>query len=95
MQLTYSHLHPGKARLSYPSTKYDTLRASLVNAELLLLRVLQFDLRQATPFEFLPKLLKRSVLFQTKDEERSVRRGICVAEETPFGLLARTLCLEG
>ncbi|ORY80864.1 hypothetical protein BCR37DRAFT_399223 [Protomyces lactucae-debilis] len=91
----HTHLQPDKAPLTIPSTEYDTLRASLVNAELLLLRVIQFDCRQATPFEFLPRLLKRAVLFETTHAPKQRGEGTCRAEETPLGLLARTLCLEG
>ena len=44
-----------------PSTLYDDLRATLVQAELILLRVLGFELRISLPLDFLPRYLERAL----------------------------------
>ncbi|KAG4303841.1 hypothetical protein PORY_002770 [Pneumocystis oryctolagi] len=53
----YSILNPTKPRLTFPSEFYDSLRDSIVNAELILLRVLKFDLKIILPFSYLTKAL--------------------------------------
>ncbi|KAF4313938.1 hypothetical protein GTA08_BOTSDO00512 [Botryosphaeria dothidea] len=45
---------PDAAPLTFPSPTYDALRSGLVRTELILLRVLKFELRIPTPFDFLP-----------------------------------------
>jgi len=52
---------PAVAQLTVPSTKYDVLRATLVQAELLLLRVLGFQLRIPQPLDYLPRYLQRAM----------------------------------
>ncbi|KAL7271628.1 hypothetical protein RUND412_005604 [Rhizina undulata] len=52
-------LHPLAPPLSFPSPLYDSLRSTLVAAELILLRVLKFELRVTLPYEFLPRLLEK------------------------------------
>ena len=47
--------------LTYPSHKYDTLRQTLVQAELILLRALGFAIYVRTPYEFLPRLVGKVV----------------------------------
>jgi hypothetical protein len=47
--------------LTFPSELYDTLRATIVQAELMLLLVLKFELRIPLPFEFLPRYLDRTL----------------------------------
>lgn len=47
--------------LSVPSETYDNLRATLVQAELMLLRVLGFELRIPLPHEFVPRYLARAL----------------------------------
>jgi hypothetical protein len=47
--------------LTFPSVLYDSLRATLVQSELIVLRVLKFELRLVLPFEFLPRYLDRTV----------------------------------
>ena len=47
--------------LVVPSTRYDTLRATLVQAELMLLRVLGFELRISLPLNYLPRYLERAM----------------------------------
>lgn len=59
-------LHPlssstSTAPLTVPSPTYDALRATLVQAELILLRVLGFDLRIPHPLDFLPRYLARAM----------------------------------
>lgn len=46
--------------LTVPSEIYDTLRATVVQAELMLLRVLGFELRVPLPLEYLPRYLERA-----------------------------------
>lgn len=52
---------PPSVRLSYPSELYDSLRASLVQAELIVLRSLGFELRLQTPFNYLYRYVARAV----------------------------------
>lgn len=47
--------------LTVPSTIYDSLRATLVQAELVLLRILGFELRIALPLDYVPRYLERSM----------------------------------
>lgn len=54
-------LNPSAELLKAPSGLYDTLRATLVQAELMLLRVLGFNLRIPLPLDFLPRYLERAL----------------------------------
>lgn len=54
-------LRPTAAPLTFPSARYDALRASLVAAELTLLRVLRFDIRLDQPLDYVPRLLARAL----------------------------------
>ena len=47
--------------LKIPSEAYDMLRATLVQAELMLLRVLGFELKLPSPMDYLPKYLERAM----------------------------------
>ena len=47
--------------LVVPSTIYDTLRATLVQAELMLLRILGFELRIPLPLDYMPRYLERAI----------------------------------
>lgn len=47
--------------LTLPSVLYDSLRATVVEAELILLRVLKFELRIPLPLEYLPRYLDRTI----------------------------------
>ena len=47
--------------LTVPSEIYDKLRATLVQAELILLRVLGFELHVPLPLDFLPRYLERAL----------------------------------
>ncbi|KAI9697305.1 MAG: hypothetical protein M1836_004869 [Candelina mexicana] len=60
----YRILHassPSVQPLTFPSILYDSLRATIVQAELILLRILKFELRIPLPYEFLPRYLERTV----------------------------------
>ena len=57
----FSPGNPVKQPLTVPSAIYDTLRATLVQAELMLLRVLGFELRIPIPLTFLPRYLERAM----------------------------------
>ncbi|KAF2200509.1 hypothetical protein GQ43DRAFT_417868 [Delitschia confertaspora ATCC 74209] len=52
---------PSEEPLLIPSNLYDTLRSTLVQAELILLRVMKFELRKELPFEFASRYLARSM----------------------------------
>ncbi|KAI4102441.1 MAG: hypothetical protein L6R37_004380 [Teloschistes peruensis] len=52
--------------LKIPSQEYDILRATLVQSELLLLRVLGFELRIPSPLDYIARYLERA----TEDVER-------------------------
>lgn len=54
-------LHQSAGSLKVPSATYDTLRATLVQAELMLLRVLGFELRLPLPLDYLPRYLERAM----------------------------------
>lgn len=47
--------------MTIPSPAYDALRATLVSAELLLLRVLGFELRLPLPLDFLDRYISRAL----------------------------------
>lgn len=47
--------------LTVPSATYDALRATLVQAEQILLRVLGFELMIPQPLDFLPRYLERAM----------------------------------
>lgn len=47
--------------LVVPSTVYDSLRATLVQAELMLLRILGFELRIPLPLDYLPRYFERAM----------------------------------
>ena len=53
--------NPVAKPLVIPSETYDTLRATLVQAELVLLRVLAFALRIPLPIDYIPRYLERSL----------------------------------
>jgi len=56
-------------RLTIPSSHCDNLRATLVRAELIHLRVLKFELRLPSPFEYLPRYLERALNIPNIDVE--------------------------
>lgn len=61
------HQHNGSSSdpinqpLVVPSTIYDSLRATLVQAELVLLRILGFELRIPLPLDYLPRYIERAL----------------------------------
>ncbi|KAK6535471.1 hypothetical protein TWF694_001927 [Orbilia ellipsospora] len=61
--LTPAHtlLHPHQPPIPVPSHHYDTLRSTLVTAELHLLRILKFELRVPLPHNHIPKILDLSL----------------------------------
>ena len=56
-----SNQNPIATPLTVPSEMYDTLRATLVQAELILLRILGFELRIPLPLDYLPRYLERAI----------------------------------
>lgn len=89
---SFSHLNPGKSKLTYPSELYDELRASLVNAELILLRILKFELRIPTPFEYLDDLLRDYVYFSRTD--KSHFEDYVSVVDTVIGVVTRSTILK-
>ena len=61
LHTNFSKSDPISEPLMIPSERYDTLRATLVQAELILLRVLGFELRLPLPLDFLPRYLERAM----------------------------------
>ena len=55
----YGILNPDKPPLTFPSDVYDALRFSTVTSELIILRVLKFELRVTLPQTYLPRLVPR------------------------------------
>ncbi|KAL6717408.1 hypothetical protein ACLMJK_005323 [Lecanora helva] len=55
--------------LTVPSELYDTLRATLVQAELILLRVLGFELRSPLPLDYVARYLERAISHLTNAED--------------------------
>ena len=53
------HNNISRLPLRIPSEAYDSLRATVVQAELLVLRILGFELRLLSPFEYLSRYLVR------------------------------------
>lgn len=58
---TNTSSNPLAKPLKIPSVEYDALRATLVQAELILLRVLGFELRIASPMEWVGRYLQRAM----------------------------------
>jgi hypothetical protein len=79
--------HP---KLKIPSMEYDGLRASLVRVELLLLRVLGFDLRVSSPFDFLERYISRALEDYDSVAEEYEQSGKETMEEYGVGGLMDT-----
>ena len=55
----YRIINPEKPPLTFPSDLYDALRFSTVTSELIILRILKFELRVMLPQTYLPRLIPR------------------------------------
>lgn len=88
----HSHLRPKEPKLTFPSELYDTLRSSLVSTELVLLRILKFELRLATPVEFLDDLLRDYVYYARAD--RSHYEDYAMVMDSMIGITARANVLK-
>ena len=94
--------------LTIPSSHYDNLRATLVRAELIHLRVLKFELRLPSPFEYLPRYLERALDipnigleseetledYDSWGRERKEEDGVVDLMETRAGRAARAKVVE-
>ena len=60
-ETSVSNLIPIEQPLAIPSPTYDTLRGTVVQAEILLLRILGFELRLPSPLDFLQRYLERAM----------------------------------
>ena len=89
--------NPTAKPLVIPSTTYDTLRATLVQAELILLRVLAFELRVPLPLDYLPRYLERTLEdiantgenYDAWGKEEREEYGIILGLETGIGRACR------
>lgn len=88
---------PVNQPLVVPSTLYDSLRATLVQAELILLRILGFELRIPLPLDYLPRYLERAMgnIASEKydawgNEEKEEYGVVKDAMDTAFGRACRT-----
>ena len=73
------------SRLIIPSALYDNLRATLVQAEVLLLRVLGFELKVSLPLDFIPRYLERA--FQDPVDAGEDYDSWSMAEKEEYGVL--------
>ncbi|KAI5855799.1 hypothetical protein BZA05DRAFT_332927 [Tricharina praecox] len=95
----YALLQPTAAPLTFPSTLYDALRATLVTAELILLRVLRFDIRLPQPLDYVPRFLSKALALPgtehleglAEDEREEV--SVVEASETALGREVRAVVL--
>ena len=76
--------------LVVPSTMYDSLRATLVQAELMLLRILGFELRIPVPLDYLPRYLERAMEDVAGASENYDSWGNEVKEE--YGVVKDAMC---
>ncbi|KAK6504720.1 Cyclin- protein fam58a [Arthrobotrys musiformis] len=87
----YSILHPNLPPIEVPSHKYDTLRGTIVTAELHLLRILKFELRHPIPHDYISRVLDKSLSiipgedFDRQNDERKEEDGIVKIEDTFLG----------
>jgi hypothetical protein len=67
----YRIINPDRPPLTFPSDLYDALRFSTVTTELIVLRILKFELRITLPQTYLPRLIGRCLPpdDQPSDEE--------------------------
>lgn len=88
--------------LTIPSATYETLRATLVQAELLLLRVLAFDLRVALPLDYLPRYLERTFEdvtgagedYEAWEKEEREEYGVTLRMDTGIGKACKARAVE-
>ena len=87
---------PVSQPLVVPSTVYDSLRATLVQAELMLLRILGFELRITLPLDYLPRYLERAMgniaseNYDTWENEEKEEYGVVkAAMDTTLGRACR------
>lgn len=67
-------MHQAAEPLAIPSATYDSLRATLVRTELVMLRILKFELRVPTPFDFLSGYMAEAMRdFNVDDDALDLR----------------------
>ncbi|EWC47605.1 hypothetical protein DRE_03225 [Drechslerella stenobrocha 248] len=77
--------------LRVPSHKYDTLRATIVTAELHLLRILRFELRLPLPHDYIPRMLDTALAiipgedYTAISEDRMMEDNVADAADTFIG----------
>ncbi|KAL8873204.1 MAG: hypothetical protein Q9174_001287 [Haloplaca sp. 1 TL-2023] len=87
-----------------PSPEYDNLRATVVAAELILLRVLGFETRIPSPMDYLQRYLERAMEdvdtvgedYETWDKEATEEYGVVVGgiSESRMGRICRLRVVE-
>lgn len=95
---SHSLLNPLSPPVQIPSTHYDTLRQTLVTAEVLLLRILKFNIRLTLPHVYLPRILERATTLHGTEHLDEMGYGereeadVIEAGDTPIGREAGRLC---
>ncbi|KTW30601.1 hypothetical protein T552_00318 [Pneumocystis carinii B80] len=90
----YSILNPTKPKLTFPSEFYDSLRDSVVDAELLLLRIVKFDLRIILPFSYLEKALNLTLTaLEVEITESNLHKDACLMN-TSLGRYVRCCIMD-
>ncbi|KAF8446981.1 hypothetical protein BDZ91DRAFT_644177, partial [Kalaharituber pfeilii] len=87
----YRLLHPPpQPPLMYPSHRYDALRHTLVQAELILLRALGFAIYLPLAYEFLPRFLSKVLSTHVySGGQEGAECGVMELEKTGLGMRAR------
>ena len=88
--------------LSIPSEIYDNLRATLVQAELILLRVLAFELRVPLALDYIPRYLQRVLEdiagagedYDAWGKEEREEYGVIMGMDTGIGRACRARAVE-
>ncbi|MCJ1312309.1 hypothetical protein MMC25_005983 [Agyrium rufum] len=84
------NVSPPAPPLSTSSEQYDALRSTLVQAEMMLTRVLGFELRVPNPFDFLPRyivratgsIIERAENYDTWDKDEKDELGVIEGRDT-------------
>jgi len=72
--MTNRIINPDKPALTFPSDLYDALRFSTVTSELIVLRILKFELRVTLPQTYLPRLISRCLPPENQPSEEELKQ---------------------
>lgn len=67
-------INPDKPPLTFPSDLYDSLRFSAVTSELIVLRVLKFELRVTLPQSYVARLIVRCLPSQDQPTDKELKQ---------------------